>query len=217
MGVSSVTPLALPRVCRCPRTSTVSSRSRTSEVLILDPHKERASFQNWRNPAGPCQIRSVPSTHLDMSEMSCISGCKVVGRAHAPNSPRFQPSMLARTTPTFCLEIRGHLPANCAFSSVVGDGGYVVMTSPATSPTPWRRGRRGRGRDPCTLSTEASLVVCRQAPGCLHCFREVVLKSADDHVEWIGPSPIAEGRSHHVKFSLHVAICDRDTLQHGAS
>src|SRR5436190_17611106 len=124
--------------------------------------------------------------------------------------------MLARTTPTFCLEIRGHLPANCAFSSVVGDGGYVVMTSPATSPTPWRRGRRGRGRDPCTLSTEASLVVCRQAPGCLHCFREVVLKSADDHVEWIGPSPIAEGRSHHVKLSLHVAICDRDTLQHGA-
>src|SRR2546423_9154541 len=44
---------------------------------------------------------------------------------------------IARSTHlTFCSEIRGHLPANCAFSSVAGDGGYVVMTSPATSPTP---------------------------------------------------------------------------------
>src|SRR2546423_1953829 len=44
---------------------------------------------------------------------------------------------IARSTNlTFCSEIRGHLPANCAFSSVVGDGGHVVMTSPATPPTP---------------------------------------------------------------------------------
>ena len=79
------------------------------------PHKERASFQNWRSPAGACQIRSVPSTRLDMSEMSCISGCKVVGRAHAPNSPRFQPSMLARTTPTFWLEIRASIWKNACY------------------------------------------------------------------------------------------------------
>src|SRR5947199_2244412 len=62
----------------------------------------------------------------------------------AGDSPRANASWMARTTSTFCLEIRGHLPANCAFSSVVGDGGYVVMTSPATSPTPPAPRLRGR-------------------------------------------------------------------------
>src|SRR5207244_11465076 len=53
-----------------------------------------------------------------------------------------------RTSSTFCSEIRVHLPANCAFSSVVGDGGYVVMISPPTSPTPPAPGLQGPPRDP---------------------------------------------------------------------
>src|SRR2546427_4237852 len=75
--------------------------------------------------------------------------------------------------------------------------------------------RRGSGL-PTRWRLARSPVLRGLTPGCLHRFREVVLKSADDHVEWIEPSPIAEGRSHHVNLSLYLAICDRDTLQHGA-
>jgi hypothetical protein len=107
-----------------------------------------------------------------------------------------------------------------------------ATTSPVNRPPERGRGRPAPGR--CRSSRRArslfrrgsgtrfappsciSLDLTGLAPGRLHRFREVVLKSADDHVERIEPSSIAERSSHHVDLILHVPICDRDTLQHRA-
>src|SRR5204862_6151078 len=73
--------------------------------------------------------RKGPSTNPSAGR-SVTSGC-VISHSVGQSSAAYA-AIARRKTLTFCSEIRGHLPANCAFSSVVGDGGYVVMTSPAT-------------------------------------------------------------------------------------
>jgi hypothetical protein len=119
-----------------------SPRSNVSSVLrSVPPGPETPWYQAMT--ASPLLMRCSAQRGSVRTRMCGSSNAATVSQ-----SPHLAAALPYCSASTFCSEIRRHLPANCAFSSVVGDGGCVVMTSPATPPTPVRRRAVRRLREP---------------------------------------------------------------------
>ena len=151
---------------RCPsaRPDPSESKNLVAEIseLLSDHEVAPPRCSGWicEDASRPSRPRnSAPSTARSAGTHS-KSG---VATSEKPSrSRRLKASMACLTISTFCLEISPH-PLRFTgqvspISSVAGDA-HGVMSSPATSPTPPGRGRRGHGRG---TNSQPAASLCRR-------------------------------------------------------